>query len=484
MPAPRHIAAALCLLVVPGVIALTDTSHAASARCTVVGTPRNDVLVGTGRADRICGYGGNDVLRGLGGNDVLLGGDGNDTLYPGKGSNTVNGNAGTDTLRYDDLATGSVVVDLLNHTTTRAVTDTLGTIENVFGTYRSDRIYGNNLANKLVGRAGDDLVVGAGGDDEILGFDGDDRIKPGAGNDSADGGTGTDLLSYEDVDTGRYGVSVDLAEGLVTGQGRAGSDTAIGFEDLFGTRFGDRLKGTNGPNVINAAQGRDTIFPRLGDDYVQGGGFPFPRDGDPYGDIVDYSDVTTTGVTVDLVLGTASGPGDTILVGIINAVGTNQDDTLRAQGDLAGGELRGLAGDDDLIASSTCNLLYGGDGDDLLKPTWNGGCGDEAQWVAGGPGLDTVTYSQASAGIEVEADFQGWSVAPGDTLVREAEILRGSTWDDVLHGGLGQAEVTFYGGGGADDMDTTDGFGGDTMIQDGSGSGTTCVGDASDVIDC
>ena len=63
--------------------------------CTIVGTPRNDILVGRGH-DVVCGGGGNDRLVGVG-NDVLIGGTGNDQLSCA-GSCRLYGGAGTDTL--------------------------------------------------------------------------------------------------------------------------------------------------------------------------------------------------------------------------------------------------------------------------------------------------------------------------------------------------------------------------------------------------
>lgn len=47
------------------------TAARGSKRCTIVGTPGDDVLVGTRSRDVICGGGGNDVIRGKGGHDVL-----------------------------------------------------------------------------------------------------------------------------------------------------------------------------------------------------------------------------------------------------------------------------------------------------------------------------------------------------------------------------------------------------------------------------
>lgn len=65
---------------------------ARSMRCTLWGTPGDDVLVGTGRDEVICGRGGDDQIRGGGGRDVLRGGRGDDVLrraevlYGGRGA--------------------------------------------------------------------------------------------------------------------------------------------------------------------------------------------------------------------------------------------------------------------------------------------------------------------------------------------------------------------------------------------------------------
>src|SRR5947208_2059678 len=49
---------------------------AATASCTIVGTPGDDILQGTPGNDVICGLGGNDSIAGYGGADVLKGGPG------------------------------------------------------------------------------------------------------------------------------------------------------------------------------------------------------------------------------------------------------------------------------------------------------------------------------------------------------------------------------------------------------------------------
>lgn len=106
--------------------AVTQGGH----RCTIVGTPGDDVIDGTPGDDVICGLGGNDVIRGLEGNDVIDGGSGNDLLIGGPGN---------------------------------------------------DRIYGGTGANRLFGGTGNDILIGGPGKEFIWGGLGFDvaKISPG-----------------------------------------------------------------------------------------------------------------------------------------------------------------------------------------------------------------------------------------------------------------------------------------------------------------
>ncbi len=106
--------------------AVTQGGH----RCTIVGTPGDDIIDGTPGDDVICGLGGNDVIRGLEGNDIIDGGSGNDRLIGGPGN---------------------------------------------------DRIYGGTGANRLFGGTGDDILIGGPGREFIWGGLGTDvaKISPG-----------------------------------------------------------------------------------------------------------------------------------------------------------------------------------------------------------------------------------------------------------------------------------------------------------------
>src|SRR5690606_37957633 len=50
-----------------------------------------------------------------------------------------------------------------------ATGDTVGGVENIFGSAFDDRLTGNLLANLLVGNGGDDILRGMDGDDVLIG---------------------------------------------------------------------------------------------------------------------------------------------------------------------------------------------------------------------------------------------------------------------------------------------------------------------------
>jgi hypothetical protein len=133
-------------------------------KCTVLGTPRNDVLRGTRGRDVLCGMGGNDRLLGNGGNDVLRGGDGNDRLSGGAGRDRVDGNRGNDVLRGGrgrDLLSGGAGNDLLR------------------GGGGADRLRGDGGRNRVFGDAGNDYIDVSrnGARDIVNGGRGRDRAK-------------------------------------------------------------------------------------------------------------------------------------------------------------------------------------------------------------------------------------------------------------------------------------------------------------------
>ena len=121
-----------------GLQAVAPPADAASAqgsaqpRCTIVGTPGNDVLRGTPHRDVICGRGGDDrllgrrgddVLRGGRGDDRLTGGPGDDQLVGGSGDDHSSGGRGNDTLLGHDALTFTDVLRCGPGGADRAVAD-------------------------------------------------------------------------------------------------------------------------------------------------------------------------------------------------------------------------------------------------------------------------------------------------------------------------------------------------------------------------
>lgn len=95
--ARRLVAPLLAVVVLAGAAPATSAVPAAP-KCTITGTPGNDVLHGSKRADVICGRGGHDRIHGRAGNDWLVGGAGHDRLVGGPGHDRILGGAGRDHL--------------------------------------------------------------------------------------------------------------------------------------------------------------------------------------------------------------------------------------------------------------------------------------------------------------------------------------------------------------------------------------------------
>lgn len=76
----------------------TKADDGQTLRCTISGTPGDDVLRGTAGDDVICGGRGDDAIDGRGGDDILIGGAGDDVLKGGAGHDALRGGAGHDAL--------------------------------------------------------------------------------------------------------------------------------------------------------------------------------------------------------------------------------------------------------------------------------------------------------------------------------------------------------------------------------------------------
>ena len=174
------------------------------------------------------------------------------------GTNTLTDAAGIDTVNAAAVA-GPVSLSLAAGGTSTLPNGSFtlagGTvIENAFGGAGNDRINGNALNNHLRGNEGNDSISGGAGNDLIFG---------GLGKDTLDGGAGTrDIVDYR----GSAAVEVNLQLGA---GGPAGNETdsLLGFEAIFGSSAGDRLRGLDG----DAAKPGETFRGGAGNDTIDGG---------------------------------------------------------------------------------------------------------------------------------------------------------------------------------------------------------------------
>lgn len=418
-------------------------------------------------ADTLIGNAGANSLNGLGGDDTLRGRDGSDTL---------NGDAGFDYALYDDATVG-LVATLNNNAGTVVVggdTDTLVSVEAVFGT---------NLNDTYFGGSGSDFFRGLGGDD------------------SFDGGAGGDTF---DAQGATAAVVASLAAGTATGGG--GNDRFTGVENLYGSTHNDTLTGDAGNNFVRG---------RAGNDILDGGdGF----------ENADYR-FATGAVTVDLANNTATGAdGNDVLVnfeGVRTPDGSNDVASGNAQDNLfydgSGNDTYyGAAGNDTLIGGAGNDTFYGGAGENYLsydialeqgidrfdQSAASGGgvfffnsntglgafglqttilTGDDptglraGQVMVGAPsGGYTRIYvgTNASLGADIQFDVDG-SVTAGELVVQNGVVVNGTT-GAILTG----ADTTQFGTTGADvingtaAVDIIDGLAGNDTIN-GAGDNDT-----------
>jgi Ca2+-binding RTX toxin-like protein len=167
----------------------------------LLGEGGNDKLIGGNGTDDLFGGPGTDRLEGGDAWDVLLGNDGNDTLLAGAGADEVQGNGGNDSLNGGpgfDLAAflNEVGPVTANVSTNRATgtgigTDTLASVEDLFGTARADTLTGNGGSNFMFGYNGNDRLVGQAGNDGLFGQNGNDTFNGGPGTDRCVQGPGS-----------------------------------------------------------------------------------------------------------------------------------------------------------------------------------------------------------------------------------------------------------------------------------------------------
>jgi Ca2+-binding RTX toxin-like protein len=446
----------------------------------VEGSNFADTLTGDANTNSLWGGAGNDTLIGGDGSDALGGDDGDDILDGG-----ANGKYGIDIAVYLS-ATSAVVVDLSSGAATGGSgNDTLIDIEGAWGSLYGDTLTGDASQNQLYGDDGNDTLNGGGDYDFLNGGDGNDTLNGGDGDDILTGDNGDDALDggaggkdRADYNVATSAVTVNLLAGTATGG--SGNDTLINVEQVYGSAYDDTLTGDANSNTLWGSDGNDTLSGGDGSDDLQGGfgndslqggvgdDILFGGSGDDTfsgGDGWDNASFydASSGVTVNLSTGTASGDGSDTLTGIEAIFGSGYSDALT--GDANSNYLDGHLGAD---------TLKGGLGDDSYAVDNTGDVVTE-QLNAGYDHVNSsITYTLP---VNVEAlSLNGFDAIDG-TGNGLANWLSGNSSNNKLSGGSG--DDTLYGWEGDDNLGG--GLGSDGMYG-GAGNDVYTVGDSGDVV--
>ena len=465
-------------------------------------------ILGTTAADDITGDDNDNRIQGLEGSDILNGEGGADYFVGGFGVDTIDGGTGIDIVDYETASAG-IDVDLENEIAGddgNFANDILRNLENVNGSLHDDSIIGNSEDNVLTGLTGDDILEGRQGEDTLNGgnggetngdtasytrassgvtasiadneasIDGDgsrddfigienltgsahvDNLTGSGGNNIIDGGGSNDIIIATagsdtyiggggDNDRLNFsngsGIDVDMVSGNILQNGFGGTSSTIEtIEDIVGTSGNDRVVSSAVANNIELGDGDDTFVSTAGTgvDTFDGG-----ENNETDGDTVDYSGAAG-GITVELNSNEASNDGDgsnDILLGIENIIGTDFMDRIYGDAD-----------DNDFFGGLMADTFYSSGGQDRMD---------------GGDGIDTVDYSGAAGGINLNLASTIVSDdgdSSNDVLIAIENVI-GSSFSDIM---VGSTQDNVFTGAGGDD-NISGGLGNDTFIA-GAGQDT------------
>ncbi|WP_420397940.1 beta strand repeat-containing protein [Nioella sp.] len=234
-------------------------------------------------------------------------------------------------------------------------------------------------------------------------------------------------------------------------------DYWVGYDDP------ELFNGGAGDDDLSGQGGNDTITGGAGDDYIRGGQGDDSLDGGDDYDQVVYDDATS-GVTVNLVTGTATGgAGNDTIANFEMVRGSMHDDHIT--GDSGSNQMRGLDGNDTLI---------GGDGNDRVRydrdANYGGAAGVNVNLMTG-IAIDGFGDTDSLSGFERVMGSNSGDTIIGDDQDNELDGLDGN---DTIAGGGGRDNIR-----GGDGNDTLDASGGDSasqgygdIIQGGTGNNT------------
>lgn len=280
--------------------------------------------------------------------------------------------------------------------------------QSIVGSDRGELILGSFRDDSIDGRDGNDLLLGLFGNDELAGGLGNDKLFGGFGNDRLDGGEGNDRLN-----------------------GGAGRDT------LNGGNGEDKLAGGKGDDRLAGNKGDDQMFGGAGDDLLVWNN----GDGSDLMDGGEGNDRVQVNFNTDLV-------NDDLQNKDVAEFSVTDDGVKFARVELNDQTTNGLF-QLDIRKAEVLETNFGADDDEARFA--GDVLGEIRLELDGGDGVDTLDFSQAAAGVDV--DLEAGTV--GGARVENFENVTGTEFDDVITGDAGDNVIN--GGGGNDVLTGGDG---------------------------
>ena len=331
----------------------------------------------------------------------------------------------------------------------------------VYGGDGSDFLYGSDGNDTIEGGDNNDRIRGHKGNDVLKGNDGDDTFEEDVnanGNDQFFGGDGHYKVDYSD----RLGaINVNLQD--AAGDGRIGTDNATisaltgdGTTSTFTlgatTNFKKGESFTVTGCTVTTALNKTHLITAVSGDNIS---FAF----DNGSAVADNCSITGHDESDQVVSGSTGNSGNSIE----EVVGGSGDDTLTGSTDNE--TLRGGAGDDTLYGYAGDDTLYGDNGDDFIDERDNATSTSASgkDYISGGQGSDTVSYSLRAGNISVEIDNQADDGEDGedDNVRSDVENVIGGAGNDNITGSTAANQIT---GGMGDDI-LNGGSGDDTFYE-------------------
>ncbi|MEZ5573275.1 MAG: hypothetical protein R3E64_14820 [Halioglobus sp.] len=263
---------------------------------TIVGSSGNDTITGTMGDDHIFGHGGDDIMRGGAGNDFFyIEGDnqGADRIFGGEGIDTIMAYGVNSRISLvsrpisasveiiDGGADGAILAGTDAANTLYFANSLLLNICQIEGRDGDDRIWGSQGDDVIIGGLGNDILRGESGNDMFIvegTGQGSDRFIGGDGQDIVVGGTQDDTFSLAAMSM-KFGTEViDGGAGHNTIAGN-GDDNFLNFSatelvsiaSIHGGAGDDKIRGSQGSDVIYGDAGDDKLRGEAGNDVLSGG---------------------------------------------------------------------------------------------------------------------------------------------------------------------------------------------------------------------